>query len=73
MADYAVANPAYAPGGACLIWEGLFLLDPSLVRRELINRTAELAGHDYLAVLYHIGALLWREAPEHRRYRIART
>src|SRR5689334_772494 len=38
-----------------------------LVRRELIDRGAELAGDDDLVVLDHVGTVLRREAFQHRR------
>ena len=38
------------------------LLHARFVRRELIDRRAELAGHHHLAVLDHVGAVVGREA-----------
>jgi hypothetical protein len=38
------------------------LLDAGFVGRELIDRTAELAGHDHFAVLDHLGAVFGRKA-----------
>ena len=46
---------------------------PASLRRELVHRRAELAGDDDLAVLDHVGAVVRREAFQHRRHRIARA
>src|SRR4051812_1077411 len=41
---------------------GVRLLHPRLLRREFVDRGAELAGHLDLAVLHHAGAVFWRKA-----------
>src|SRR5579871_989898 len=49
------------------------LLRARFLRRELVDRGAELAGDDDLAVLHHRGAIGGREAVEHGGDRIARA
>src|SRR5260370_14147941 len=49
------------------------LLHARFIRRELVDRAAELAGHHHLAVLDHIGAVAGCEACEHRGDGVARA
>ena len=46
----------FAPSG--LRHESCALLHARFLRREFIDRRAKLAGHDHLAVLHHVGAVL---------------
>ena len=56
------SRDALAPPGCILVplRLGFFraFLHARLLRRELVHRAAELAGHDHLAVLDHVGAIL---------------
>src|SRR5437016_5549062 len=52
---------------------GRALFHTRLVRRELVDRRAELAGHHHLVVLDHFRTVLGRKVFQHRRDRIARA
>ena len=47
---HSVPATDYRPGQSRLFHAGF-------LRREFVDRAAELAGHDHLAVLHHVGAV----------------